>query len=356
MKPLKFLMPQKPPYLKRLKHKGRRQALGVRRQASPTVPNGYVRAGGVSQRLTGVLSQLGLSFLFLFFIILQPYQGMAQASRDNGRLIAIGATGAVLYGGSLIVLNQYWYKNYPKSKFHFFNDNDEWMQMDKAGHLFTSYYEGYYGMEMLRWAGVPRDKAIWYGGTWGLLFQTPIEIMDGFSSKWGFSWGDALANTLGTALLIGQEYTFGEQRFRPKFGFYPTEFSPQNPNLFGSSLPENMIKDYNGQSYWLSTPVNSFAPNNYIPTWFCISFGIGATGMTRGTAKDQDNDHVMHPEKPYYQRDRKFFLAFDVNLSGIDTKNKTANTALDILSWIKVPSPTIEYSRYRGFKAHLLYF
>jgi uncharacterized protein YfiM (DUF2279 family) len=285
-------------------------------------------------------------------LLFSSCQLKAQSLKDNGRLLTIGITGGVLYGGSLVVLNQYWYKNYPRSRFHFFNDNDEWQQMDKAGHFFTSYYEGYYGMEMLRWAGVSKNKAIWYGGTWGLLLQTPIEIMDGFSSEWGFSWGDALANTLGTTLLIGQEYAFGEQRFRPKFAYFPTEFARQNPNLFGSSLPENIIKDYNGQGYWLSTPINSYIPNVYTPTWFCISFGIGAKGMTRGRAVDQENDTNV----PHYKRYRQFFLSFDVNLSGIDTKNEIGNTALDVLSWIKIPSPTIEYSNYRGFKAHLLYF
>lgn len=267
-------------------------------------------------------------------------------------MIVIGTAGGILYGGSLAVLNGYWYKNYPKSKFHFFNDNDEWNQMDKAGHMFTSYYEGYYGMHMLQWAGLPKNKAIWYGGTWGLLMQTPIEIMDGFSSEWGFSWGDELANTMGSALLIAQEYAFGGQRFQPKFSYYPTEYATANPNLFGSNIAENMIKDYNGQNYWLSTPISSFAPIKYIPTWLTISFGFGSKGMMRGTAKDQQND----PKARMYKRYRQFFLAFDVNLAGIDTHNDIANTALGALSWIKIPSPTIEYSKYRGFKAHLLYF
>jgi uncharacterized protein YfiM (DUF2279 family) len=290
--------------------------------------------------------------LIIAFIIIPNRDIEAQASKTNPRLLVIGITGGALYGGSLIVLNQYWYKNYPKSRFHFFNDNDEWQQMDKFGHFFTSYYEGYYGMHMLQWAGLSKNKAIWYGGTWGLLMQTPIEIMDGFSSKWGFSWGDALANTLGTALLIGQEYAFGGQRIQPKFAYFPTEYAAQNPKLFGNSFAENLIKDYNGQSYWLSTPINSYIPNIYTPTWLSISFGLGAKGMMRGRAIDQAND----PDVPHYTRYRQFFLSFDVNLAGIDAKNDIANTALGVLSWSKMPSPTIEYSKYRGFKAHLLYF
>ena len=36
---------------------------------------------------------------------------------------------------------------YPKSKFHFINDNREWLQMDKFGHAMTSYYTGYLGVK-----------------------------------------------------------------------------------------------------------------------------------------------------------------------------------------------------------------
>lgn len=39
-------------------------------------------------------------------------------------------------GAGLIGLNQMWYADYPQSKFHFYNDNSEWMQMDKVGHFY----------------------------------------------------------------------------------------------------------------------------------------------------------------------------------------------------------------------------
>ncbi len=276
----------------------------------------------------------------------------AQNKNENARILGVSLGGAALYGGSLVVLNQYWYANYPKSKFHFFNDNAEWQQMDKCGHFFTSYYEGFLGFNVMQWAGLPANKAVWYGGTWGLLMQTPIEIMDGLSSEWGFSWGDELANTLGSALLIAQQYAFGNQLIRPKFSYMPTEFAAQNPNLFGDNVYENIIKDYNGQNYWLSYPTNSIVPIKFIPPWFSISIGLGAKGMLHGMAIDQDKDTKL----PHYERYRQYLVSFDVNLSSIDTKSAIGNTALNAVSWIKIPSPTIEYSRYRGFKAHILYF
>ncbi|HVZ98292.1 MAG TPA: hypothetical protein VG847_15520, partial [Chitinophagaceae bacterium] len=31
-------------------------------------------------------------------------------------------------------LQYLWYKKFPHSRFHFFNDNNEWLNMDKIGH------------------------------------------------------------------------------------------------------------------------------------------------------------------------------------------------------------------------------
>jgi hypothetical protein len=51
--------------------------------------------------------------------------------------LAIGASAS-----SVVGLNSLWYKDYPRSNFHFFNDSKEWMQMDKFGHVFSAYQIG----------------------------------------------------------------------------------------------------------------------------------------------------------------------------------------------------------------------
>ena len=116
---------------------------------------------------------------------------------------------------ALIGLNQLWYANYDRSKFHFINDNNEWLQMDKAGHLFSSYYLGKLSMDALNWAGENKKNQLLYGAGFGLAFLTTVEVLDGFSSEWGFSTGDMVANTSGTILLAGQELLWDEQRNMP---------------------------------------------------------------------------------------------------------------------------------------------
>ncbi len=69
----------------------------------------------------------------LFDTFLKPSDSLNQ-KRQNSVFI----TEAVLASGALFGLNQLWYADYPKSDFHFINDNSEWIQMDKVGHLYSS--------------------------------------------------------------------------------------------------------------------------------------------------------------------------------------------------------------------------
>ncbi|HIE45066.1 MAG TPA: DUF2279 domain-containing protein, partial [Flavobacteriaceae bacterium] len=107
-------------------------------------------------------------------------------------------TGSSAYTVSMIGLNQLWYAKYPKSNFHTFNDNQEWLQMDKMGHAMTSYYVGKLGMELVSWTGESKQNQLIYGAGLGFAFLTTVEVFDGFSKEWGFSTGDIIANASGT--------------------------------------------------------------------------------------------------------------------------------------------------------------
>ena len=58
------------------------------------------------------------------------------------------------WGASYIALNKAWYAGYPKSDFHFFNDNGEWNQMDKAGHTWTAYQVSRISAGLWKWSGL----------------------------------------------------------------------------------------------------------------------------------------------------------------------------------------------------------
>ena len=109
---------------------------------------------------------------------------------------------------------------------------------------------------------MPRKKAIWYGGIYGSFFLTTIEILDGYSEEWGSSWGDLIANTAGTTMLISQELFWKEQRIQLKYSFFPSEYAKHNPSLLGKNTLQQSLKDYNGQTLWVSININDFLPNS----------------------------------------------------------------------------------------------
>lgn len=276
------------------------------------------------------------------------------ATYNKKRLTAVIAIETALYSGTLVGLNELWYKDYPRSSFHFFNDNSEWLQMDKAGHVITAYSVGRVGVDLLKWSGVKRKKAIWYGGMLGSLFLNTVEILDAYSSEWGFSTGDIAANTLGSFLLIGQELAWDEQRIMVKYSFRQSDYAKYNPSLLGSNFQESLLKDYNGQTYWLSLNISSFIKKETrFPAWLNVAVGYGADGMVGGHQNPLIFDNTGTPIT--IDRYRQVYLSLDVDLTKIKTKTKLLKTLFHTIAFVKFPAPSIEFNK-NGIKGLLLGF
>ncbi len=257
---------------------------------------------------------------------------------------------SVALGATLIGLNQLWYKDYPKSSFHFINDNNQWLQMDKLGHLYSTYHLGRLGAEMLQWSGASKKEQLIYGSTLGLGFLTVVEVFDGFSQEWGASSGDIIANVSGTALYVSQELLWKEQRITPKFSFHQTKFASQRPETLGTSLNEQILKDYNGQTYWLSFNIQSFTKDSFTPKWLNLAFGYGGEGMLYGKDAEAIQNSVF--QNPY----RQFYLSFDIDLTKIETKSHFLKSLFSVFNTLKIPAPTLQYDDFNGVKAHFIYF
>ncbi|MFD2823911.1 DUF2279 domain-containing protein [Lacinutrix iliipiscaria] len=255
-----------------------------------------------------------------------------------------------IIGLSLVGLDQLWYADYERSKLHTLNDNNEWLQMDKLGHAFTSYQMGRLGANLLEWTGVSENHQLIYGATLGFGFLTVVEVFDGFSEEWGFSWGDMISNAAGTGLYVGQELLWKEQRIALKYSFHQTQFAAQRPDKLGNGLLEEMLKDYNGQTYWLSANVSSFFKNEKIPKWINVAFGYGAEGMLTGTNESIDGMFVNQDRK------RQFYLSLDVDLTRIKTQSHLLKTVFGVLNVIKLPFPTVEFNDKNDIKFHAIYF
>ncbi|WP_138433647.1 DUF2279 domain-containing protein [Winogradskyella algicola] len=274
---------------------------------------------------------------------LKPSDSLNKSRRNTVLISEISLATTTLIG-----LNQLWYVDYPRSKFKTLDDSGEWLQMDKLGHVFSSYQIGRLGANTLNWAGVSKKNQIIYGSALGLGFLTTVEVMDGFSEEWGFSWSDMAANTLGTGLFVGQELLWQEQRILLKYSFHQTRFAKQRPDKLGNGLAEEFLKDYNGQTYWLSANLNSFLKTNHLPNWLNLAFGYGADGMLTG----EPNDPLFLNQN----RTRQYYLSLDVDLSRIKTKSHFLKTIFDVLNVIKVPFPALELNSKGRLKMHYIYY
>ena len=175
--------------------------------------------------------------------------------------------------------------------------------------------------------------------------------MDGYSSNWGFSGGDIAANFGGTALYVGQELLWKEQRITPKFSFHTTEYASARPNALGENLPEQILKDYNGQTYWLSVNMYSFFKGSKIPKWLNLAVGYGGEGMITGN--DVLVNTVFLPEQ---DRVRQFYFSFDADLTKIETKSHFLKTVFSVFNTVKIPAPTFEFRADGVVKFRYLYF
>ena len=268
-----------------------------------------------------------------------------ERSDKNKRLNSLILIELGTYSLSILGFNELWYKNYEKSNFHFINDNSNWLQMDKMGHVATSYHSGVNGIKLYKWTGINKNKAIWIGGLSGTFFNTTIEILDGFSAEWGASLGDLFANSLGSALAISQELYWADQRIQIKYSYTRSEASRDNDGLFGNSYIERSLKDYNGQTYWVSMNINSLCniENSQFPDWLNFAIGHSANDMLSPSNTDNDN------------RYRQFLFSFDIDLHRLEIKNKFLKGFVHAFGFVKIPFPTIEINN-GSLQFHPIYF
>ena len=259
----------------------------------------------------------------------------------KGRTIGTAIGGGTIITGTLVSLNSAWYSQYERNAFHFFNDVDEWQQLDKIGHGFSTYTVGKWGHGLVHWCGLKEKTSVWVGGTLGFAYLTAVEVMDGHSAEWGFSWWDMAANAAGTGLFIGQQLGGKEQRVTMKYSAHLTDYAKLRPNVLGESLSERILKDYNGATYWLSTNPNAFGWKAS-PRWLNMAVGYGGEGMLYANT---DPGQV-----------RQFYLSPDIDLERIPAKSKFLRTLLFTLNCVKVPMPALEIRSDGILRGHWLYF
>lgn len=256
--------------------------------------------------------------------------------------LVVGGTSAA-YGVSALYLGVAWYADQGLGPFKFFDDSFEWKQMDKVGHVYGGYHASRWVIGMMKWAGVPKKKALIAGGVSGFLAMSTIEVMDGFGVGWGFSWSDMGANALGTGLAVANQALWNEDRLSLKVTYRQSPYAQVDSlqRLLGSNPLEWFVKDYNGQVMWLSCRVHSFLPDSWLkdhyPRWLNLAVGYGAEGLIGG----YDDPVQTWRDREY----RQFYLSLDLDLPNIRTKNGFLNSVFEITTLFRVPMPAVEFDR-----------
>ncbi len=234
--------------------------------------------------------------------------------------------GAVYLGAGIGVhiyqSNTWWKDN--RTSFHFQNDWPYALWIDKIGHFYaaTLLVHGFsVGLEA---ANFQTEDAIVYSTAAAIAFHFYVEIEDGFGAQWGFSPGDAIANTLGSGYALAQYYFPYLQNFQIKYSYYPSA------KMRSGEHKGNVIDDYEGQKYWLTFRMENLLPDDLAEIW--PAFLNLAVGMG---VKDLDGSGGGR---------REIFVGLDFNVLELPLTGKFGNFVKNSLNYIHFPMPGIRIS------------
>ncbi len=247
----------------------------------------------------------------------------------------------LLYLVLVVALAKAWYADQMVQPFHFFNDLPEWKQLDKFAHALWAFHVCAMAGRLLRWGGLKRYLEV--GTIAGFIIVSSIEILDGFSVGYGASVFDLLANAIGATLFFLQTKLWSRIKIFPKFSFHFTSFAVLRPSLLGDGFFQEILKDYNGQTFWYS-----WSPQKkWWPSFLSVAIGIGAEGMIYG----RDAQNEAQDLSPY----RKILFSVDLNPHYFHYSSKWLRVITYPLTIVKCPAPAIEISA-NGLRFYWLYF
>jgi len=257
------------------------------------------------------------------------------------RRLAQGATAAVFMGANLELFRRFkaaWWSGEKSDGFFFNADWDEaFRDQDKFGHMYGGYHLTRAGNTLLHAACVPERKAIVLSAIYATLFQLQIELWDAKYEKYGFSYPDLLANTVGMGLAVLHAVRPETQIVKPTLSYRRTAAMRQQEAW--DEIRHSI--DYSGQTYWLSLDVDQALSENarrYWPGILRLSFGHSITdwvlprppGSPEGTPQ------------PVVRAKRRLLLSLDIDAGKLPGNHPIWNFVKEQLSYIRLPAPALQ--------------
>jgi len=160
---------------------------------------------------------------------------------------------------------------------------------------------------------------------------------------------------------MSQNMAWGEQRIQLKMSLhlvdYPRGDLRNRANeLFGTSVFEKILKDYNNINFWLSINPARFNPNQKRAKWLSVAVGYGAGNLYGGFENKWTDKQGNVYDYSSVKRYRKFFISLDYDLTQIKARTRFGRMVLGALNWIKLPAPAIEFNTLGQVVFHPCFF
>jgi hypothetical protein len=245
---------------------------------------------------------------------------------NSGRLVIVGAVTAVSVTAIHIYQQNAWWSG-ARAKFHFEEDLIYAKNVDKVGHLYGANVLTFVFSRSLQWANLPEEKSILWGAIGSTLFQTYVEVEDGFSKYWGFDRVDFASDVVGAWYPFAQHHVPFLKNFNFRFSYLPKTVN-EPTGIPGQK--HNLLDDYEGQTLWLTLTMKNLLPGSISESWpdfLCLSLGVAV----------RDNNSP--------NRYLVWYLAPDLDMTKIIPPNTPfLKTLGEALNFIHFPLPAVRFS------------
>lgn len=249
---------------------------------------------------------------------------------DRTRLIIVGGAMAGAMVGIHLYQESGWWKH-NRAPFHFREDLTYGRSVDKIGHFYGTALWAFSLRKVLGWANLPDRRAMYLGSAGAFLFQTFVEVEDGFSA-WGFDRVDFLSDLGGALWPIGQYHSRFLAGIDLKLSYRPTPLlhSPSGGGFVGQE--RLVMDDYEGQTFWLSVSPDDLLPRAAAALWpdfLRVAAGYGVRDVSGVSGK------------PY----SVVFIGFDYDMRNIIPQTSPFLVTLSqVLNFIHFPAPALQVS------------
>ena len=178
---------------------------------------------------------------------------------------------------SPVIKNEGWFGDYTETKYG---------GADKMGHMYSTYLWSLGFSSLYEYWGMKEEDALLYGPLTSWTFQFLMEVGDSFSASQGFSYEDAVMNTVGAAFYyVREKYPSVKSKLDLRLEYIPD---------FNSDV--DFFTQYNSMKYLFALKFSGFEDIKDTPMkYFELQLGYYTRGYSeRDNFIDENRERVIY--------------------------------------------------------------